>query len=467
MFSVVPAHRDVRDPIHGFIRIEDRECEIVDVPVLQRLRRIRQLAMAYLIYPGAMHSRFEHTLGVLHVAGLLCRRLNIDAPHSRLIRLAALLHDIGHGPFSHVSEEVLADLASDEVKNQAGVIDKIHELITRNIIQTDASLRRLVSDRDAEDIIHLLDKGLDQPIYRDLVSGPLDADKQDYLLRDSYYCGVRYGLYDMDRLHSVLAREADVNGDVLVLEDDGIHTLEQFVLARYYLTTQVIRHKGRLISDAMLVRALTLGVKVDHIGFLQKRYAFDLSIEFVNEYITWNDERLMSRLLEAEFETTNAGTIMRRLFERRLYKRVFQRNVADVPPLALTAGGIAGTLSTLETEVADQMSSLGADRIDPNEVIIKLVKAPPARTSEGSVLLKRRGGALEPFESRSQIFKQIDQTLRDEYIECYAPITDPDEQKRHKLETTIDELIVNRIQELLASGSLEANVEGPEAGHAS
>lgn len=140
----MPSHRDVRDPIHGFIRIEGREGAIVDAPVFQRLRQVRQLAMAYLTYPSATHSRFEHTLGVLHVAGRMCARLGVDAPHSQTIRFAALLHDIGHGPFSHPSEEVLAAVASDDVKKKAGGLDKIHELITRQIIRTDPDLHRLI-----------------------------------------------------------------------------------------------------------------------------------------------------------------------------------------------------------------------------------------------------------------------------------------------------------------------------------
>ncbi len=179
------AHRDIRDPIHGFIRIEGRECDIVDSRVFQRLRHVRQLAMAYLVYPSATHSRFEHTLGVMHVAGRMCERLEIDAPHRQTIRFAALLHDVGHGPFSHPSEEVLAAVAPAEVKEKAGGLDKIHELITRRIILTDPDLCRLVADKEREQIVSLLDHGLDQPLFKSVVSGALDADKQDYLLSSS------------------------------------------------------------------------------------------------------------------------------------------------------------------------------------------------------------------------------------------------------------------------------------------
>src|SRR5262245_54950312 len=107
--------REIRDPVHGFIGITGTECDIVDSAVFQRLRKVRQLAMASLVYPGAVHSRFEHTLGVRHIAGKMCDRLAVDEEHSDTIQKAALLHDIGHGPFSHVSELVLEELAPKQL----------------------------------------------------------------------------------------------------------------------------------------------------------------------------------------------------------------------------------------------------------------------------------------------------------------------------------------------------------------
>jgi len=459
-------HRDLRDPIHGFVRIEGPECDIVDTPIFQRLRRIRQLAMAYLVYPGAMHTRFEHTLGVLHVAGRLCTKLDIDDSHRRIVRLAALLHDIGHGPFSHVSEEVLAELATEEAKTKAGGTDKIHELITREIIRSDASLGYLIATKDRDDVITLLDKGLDQPIYRDLVSGPIDADKQDYLLRDSYHCGVRYGLYDIDRLHDVLSRVSDERGDALAVDDDGVHTMEQFVLARYYLTTQVIRHKGRLISDAMLVRGLTLGVRTDKIDFLKRLYSFESGQAFIDEYVSWNDERLVSRLLEPDQTATWAGKFMRRLAERRLFKVMFRRLVTDIPALALNVGGVAAIAPTLESEIAEALSQHSGGTVHPEEVIVKIQKSPPTRKSEGNVLIRLPNGQPQTFESRSLIFKSIDQSLREEHLECYAPFEESDEQRRQKIRTEIGELVTRRVQELLSSGSPTAGVSS-EGSHAS
>jgi HD superfamily phosphohydrolase len=441
-------HRDIRDPIHGFIRIEGRECDIVDSPVFQRLRHVRQLAMAYLVYPSATHSRFEHTLGVMHVAGRMCERLRVDSPHTQTIRFAALLHDVGHGPFSHPSEEVLAAVAPADVKEKAGGLDKIHELITRRIILTDPDLRKLVADKDREQIVSLLDHGLDQPLFKSIVSGALDADKQDYLLRDSYACGVRYGVFDLERLHGVLARDEGPDGSQLVVEDDGLHTLEQFVLARYFLTTQVIRHRGRLITDHMLVRGLKLGVQVDQVKFLEKLYTYEDSDDFCQEYLSWNDERLMSKLLESEYAETWAGRTVRRLFQRRLYKCVFQRPIESLAPTIGLEDALRPVMREIEEAVADALSSETGQAVAPEEVILDVIKAPPAKKSEGSVLLKSERGERRTFEDASVIFRSIDQTLQAASLQCYAPMADLDEAKRRKAEARVAEVIVNSVQKL-------------------
>lgn len=446
------AHRDVRDPIHGFIRIEGRECDILDAPVFQRLRHVRQLAMAYLVYPSATHSRFEHTLGVMHVAGRMCHRLEIDPPHTQTIKFAALLHDVGHGPFSHPSEEVLAAVARADVKERAGGLDKIHELITRRIILKDPDLRRLLAEKEREQIVSLLDHGLDQPLFKSVVSGALDADKQDYLLRDSYACGVRYGVFDLERLHAVLAKDDGPDGVQLVVDDDGLHTLEQFVLARYFLTTQVIRHKGRLITDHMLVRGLKLGVQVDHVEFLERLYTYEESDEFCREYLSWNDERLMSKLLEREYAMTWAGRTMRRLFERRLYKCVFQRPIEAMAPTIGLEEALRPVMSEFEADVAEALSSATGQVVAKEEVILDVIKAPPAKKSEGSVLLRGLRGERRTFEDASVIFRSIDQTLQSASLQCYAPLAgDMDEAKRRKAEAVVADIIVNSVQKLASA----------------
>jgi len=136
--------REIRDPVYGFVHRNDVECDIIDTSIFQRLRGIKQLAMANLVYPGAVHTRFDHAIGVLHVAGNMADSLVEDPGEKRLVRLAALLHDIGHGPFSHISEDSLAKFY-DRSKVKVDTPDKIHEDITARIILGNKEIGKLVS----------------------------------------------------------------------------------------------------------------------------------------------------------------------------------------------------------------------------------------------------------------------------------------------------------------------------------
>lgn len=254
--------RTIRDPIHRFVPLNEQEAALIDAPAFQRLRRLRQLAFAYLVYPSAVHSRFEHSIGVCHIAGLLAKKLQLDPDETKLVRLAALLHDLGHGPFSHVSEEAL-ELYTDRSKLPEKT-DKIHEAITAMLIEGDSAIKNHLAASERSKVLRILSSGYGEPIIRAILSGPLDADKQDYLLRDSYFCGVQYGVFDLPQLHEVLCKIIDSGDQHLMVRQDGVHTLEQFVLAKYYLT-QVIRHRIRLITDQMLIRAIILGIERDNI----------------------------------------------------------------------------------------------------------------------------------------------------------------------------------------------------------
>jgi uncharacterized protein len=142
---------ELRDPIHGFIRREDLERDIIDCPIFQRLRKIKQLAMASLVYPGAIHSRFEHSVGAMHVAGRIAQAVGLPPHEIRLARLAALLHDIGHGPFSHVSEPILQTFALPQyIPQVAG--QQLHEVVTAQIIMKDKNLSHLLSGQEREQI---------------------------------------------------------------------------------------------------------------------------------------------------------------------------------------------------------------------------------------------------------------------------------------------------------------------------
>lgn len=223
----------IRDSIHGNLPITQYETELIDYPQIQRLRRLKQLGFISLIYPGANHSRFEHSIGTMHLASQLADQLELTNEDKELVRVAGLLHDTGHGPFSHVSETVL---------------EAPHEKITEYVIKnTEISdkLKEKFSLQDITDIIH--GKGKLGPI----ISGELDVDRMDYLMRDSYYVGVQYGVIDTQRLISNLKLEK-----YLLLDIKGIQAAESLLVARYFMYPSVYQHHTTRILNSMFRRGI-------------------------------------------------------------------------------------------------------------------------------------------------------------------------------------------------------------------
>ncbi|MDP9119814.1 MAG: HD domain-containing protein [Acidobacteriota bacterium] len=233
----------IRDPVHGFIRADALEAALIGSRPLQRLRFIHQLGLTFLVYPGAEHSRFSHALGAMHLAGRIYEALcgksggllpaGPRAPERRLVRAAALLHDLGHAPFSHSAEELFED----------GIE---HEQMTGRLIESpeiEAIFATHGEGLSTRDVTRLLEGGGSptERLLAQIVSGELDVDKMDYLLRDSLYCGVRYGSYDLERLlDTVMPLEDPATGDWGIgVEEGGVHALEALVMARYYMFTQV------------------------------------------------------------------------------------------------------------------------------------------------------------------------------------------------------------------------------------
>ena len=209
----------------------------------QRLRRIRQLAMAHFVYPGALHTRFEHSIGAMHIAGRICQRLlglkMIDEEQIRIVRLAALLHDIGHGPFSHVSDFLLERFCNREKLGNVGVAEKIHEKITVDIILRHPEIREALSERVRQAAASLISEQPVRKFERDIVSSSLDADKMDYLLRDSYFAGVTYGQFDLEKIVDSCRVIKSGQESYLAVHHEGIYAVEQLVLAKYHMSQQV------------------------------------------------------------------------------------------------------------------------------------------------------------------------------------------------------------------------------------
>lgn len=255
-------HR-IRDPIHGFISVRPVEAALVDTEPLQRLRRIRQLGLTHLVYPGAEHSRFTHSLGACHVAGQLAETLTRAGWQGDvgLVRAAALLHDLGHPPLSHAGERGTR-----------------HEHMTARLIRGSPIAEVLAAHELDPDRVADLALGHGEPVAAALVAGELDADRMDYLLRDARMCGVRYGEYDLPRIIETITLAP--GGDAVAVSRAGLHAAEGLLLARYSMFQQVYFHRTRRILDLLLEEVLP-------------EWPEDPSA-----WLAWDDGRLYERLRE-------------------------------------------------------------------------------------------------------------------------------------------------------------------------
>lgn len=238
------------DNVHGYIGITELEREIIDTRIFQRLRRVKQLGLADLVFPGGTHTRFAHSLGSLFVMdAVLCRLLEqkcVDQADLQKLRLAALLHDVGHYPFSHVIEQVMRERHGDRAK---------HEPMSAHII-TSTEIRDVLTKYgyNAEEIASIIQSTSNTKLFNYLLSSDLDIDKMDYLLRDAYHTGVAYGSIDIDRLFQTISVNKETNAQLAVLQK-GKHAIENLLIGRYHMYQSVYYHKTVTAFELMLQSA--------------------------------------------------------------------------------------------------------------------------------------------------------------------------------------------------------------------
>ncbi|MDD5096083.1 MAG: HD domain-containing protein [Candidatus ainarchaeum sp.] len=281
----------IRDAIHGNITLSEAEKGVVDCADFQRLRRIRQLALAYLVYPGAMHTRFEHSLGTMHLASGICDVLGISGGEKEKIRMAALLHDLGHVAFSHESEYALKGHLGthEEVGRRKASSGEIGDIIGENF-----SAKEILSGKGIMEEINACDIG---------------ADRMDYLKRDAHSTGVAYGVIDTDRLiHTMIGC-----GGKICVERGGLEAAESLLIGRFLMFSTVYMHKTVRIASAMLDRAIRGAVGA---GGLEPE-----------AFLSAGDEEMLLRLVAAVGRAPYAEAII----NRRFYKQALE--VSDLHPL--------------------------------------------------------------------------------------------------------------------------------------
>ena len=247
----------VRDPIHGNIQIRDYFVDLLETPEIQRLYNIKQLGFAHLVFPGAHHTRLEHSLGTYKIASQISEILNLEDSEKDIVTCAALLHDIGHGPFSHTLESILMEkFGVDHVDLTEKLIlgeYEIFESDEKKFIQSQ-SVNQILdkNNMDKEAIVKIIrGKTYRKSYLSQILNSTIDADQLDYLIRDAYYTGVAYGMIDIERLLQTLI----IHEDNLTIKRKGVSVVENILMARSLMYSSVYFHKTVRIAELMLSKA--------------------------------------------------------------------------------------------------------------------------------------------------------------------------------------------------------------------
>lgn len=300
----------IHDGVHGSMKVAGPILELVKTPEFQRLRHIRQLGLAYLVYPGANHSRFEHSLGTWHLAKRLAGEVGLSEDESLLLQVGALLHDIGHGPLSHTFEGIYRHYVKEHDHMRLG-----QDIITGKI--------NITGDEDGGRIPEILEKhGIDprevadlllgkaeKPYLGQMLHGGVDVDQLDYLIRDAYYTGVAYGIIDLERLLKVL----EIHNGELVVDEKGVEAVEGMLVARSLMYSRVYFHHTVKIAEGMLTRALEFALEEGHLW----------------DFWKMTDCRVLVELEDLEGISSE---LTRRVLYRKLYKAAVLASAEELGP---------------------------------------------------------------------------------------------------------------------------------------
>lgn len=374
------------DPVYGFITIPSTLIlQIVDHPFFQRLRRIKQLGLTHLVYPGAINTRFHHALGAMHLMQEALKILeqkghDIDPIDREAALIAILLHDIGHGPFSHALEHSLVKGIS-------------HEKLSLLFMQRFRELDPVIFDR----AIKIFKNEHPLPFYHQLISGQLDMDRMDYLMRDSFYTGVSEGVVGSQRIIKML----DLADNQLVVEEKGIYSIEKFLVARRIMYWQVYLHKTVVASEFMLVNVLRRAKNLVKKGhplhcnpalklFLENDFKLDNFLEdpsLLDKFSKLDDYDIHSALkVWQDDEDEVISDLSKRMVNRNLFRIIIRNHPFNTTEKDYLRGELRKTLRISEEDLDNYLLS---GSVENN-----------AYLSKGhGIIIKRKNGSLEKAES--------------------------------------------------------------------
>lgn len=341
----------IRDPIYGDITLTKAERRVLDTQPVQRLRRIKQLGLSSLVYPGATHTRFEHSLGVMHIAGKLAEQLGLDDTQVTEARMAGLLHDAGHGPYSHASEVVTEQSHVPHEELSCEVVDELSGKIPADAERVKDYIR---GDADVN-----------------IVAGVVDADRIDYLRRDSDATGLEYGTIDIETLIKFAGL---VDGD-FVFNEKAVQTLEGFLTARFHMIRSVYYHHASQIAETMLQRALEQYVE-----------------EHGHEQLREIDDYEMHHALRNA--TDPARYLYERIINRNLYKRSLIIGQETLSRDELATLSDVGDARGLEERIARKAN------VDPTHVVVNLPATPSQKPYDIDI---QHDGSVKPLREVTPI----------------------------------------------------------------
>jgi uncharacterized protein len=360
---------EIADPIHKYIRFTELEKKIIDSKVFQRLRRIKQLAGAHLVYPAAQHSRFEHSLGTMHLAGLAGEHLfsigALDKESIQELRVAALLHDIGHGPFSHLFEEALKATSN-----------KNHESIGAEIICKTELSDFLSGFGYSPSVISEISFGNSKVKFKnEIISGSLSSDLMDYLPRDGFFTGVEYGKVDYNR---IINSFRVTNNGSLALDISSFYSFESMIISRYEMFRAVYFHKTVRSAEVMLLHSLLLSSEI-----------LNLSKISLTDYLKLTDDSILLKISSLP-NNEMAKEMVSNYLERKLLKCVYERFIRK----------------------RDNFTKLNRDKIE--ELRLKIARL--SNIDEKRIFLDTYGMSLVPLAPNKQEMKSILLVSEDEFF---------------------------------------------------
>jgi HD superfamily phosphohydrolase len=340
---------EIKDPVHGYVYITEQEKEIIDSYPVQRLHRLRQLAGSEYVYPGANHTRFEHSIGVMYLASRVVENSGISQyiseDEAKLVKIAGLLHDVGHGPFSHVFEHLLDK-----------ELGKTHEDLTTWIIEN-SELKEILrrNGYHPEEVGKLAVGRLHKPqkaFLDQVISSAVDVDKQDFIVRDTHHTGAEYGFVDIFRLIHAL----DVLGGNLAVDLGALSALESLIIARMESFRSIYFHRVGRAAQIML--AMAMEKANGELGFTR--------FKTPDEYMAMDDYTVWTALKNCK----KSNAIIRDLERRRLLKCAYERTFYEKDTMVSNIFGRETHRTQLQTDIADKAG------IAAEEVIIDVPTVP-------------------------------------------------------------------------------------------